>query len=804
MSGIDACLKIAKLTAAAGEMTPFPFIKGAAQYNEFRQPRKTSWQQIRTMTMTQLTLSDVHNDITTGFSTLTGSMEASERNITSIKNNIEEIRTLGVQQRGLYKGVIWDIIPGNIHVIQRVTHSLRSCHCTGSTYKDSYCTVENSNTVKIIREYQAQGNNGGDTMDLGQLDHAINFFMKQRHPNLPQIFGVCRSPDFPAIIFHGTTQIPLNQYLHDLPATQFIPFFSELFQDLQSVSEVLPMENYRHLASFNYYTVFITHNEEEVYVNKYGKPVFGDLLCYTYYHLGPFSLSCTQEDGKYSLCWDASRASDRLFHSQASRWKSSSSLQKGDLQNCYEVIIYFHRSSLAIGNNVLWTQTFNQHGFQSPQYGLNGLSNPTYHCLDPKDFYAPGSILCNLQDLFSLHQVLVGRVLPPLHGWKWDIYLPKLQGPSGKEEMAEIIDLSFDNGLVSIELSWDDVIRTHIIRIQMPSEHSDAIVKSWIAQTSKLDSCLHSRGYGDDLQAYIIKEMVFYIKTLPKDGIHGDFCHICNAKDQYHHALSLSITAPIIDYDTNIFKSWPIVSCSQVCGMDLLKEEDIFTVKVEQYEEQIEWGSLLSMVHSTIPELNAEHGFDPTCNGIDVCKYFGWPLLETLDSSTGEWMLNGATSQFLRPVPIISDNMPGQILSQEHDSAPNSMDVVTGSIKEILAGEAVTKMESVSIVQHDISIRALIIILIAISVHISTIIYQLVMGHLIQVAEPSPIERAGQWCRGVQLNYLWGQSKILKVLSDQDTIQFRFFLEALLNLDFCSNGNTQNSERSREICLQSQ
>lgn len=31
MSGIDSCLKIAKLTAAAGEITPFPFIKGAAQ-----------------------------------------------------------------------------------------------------------------------------------------------------------------------------------------------------------------------------------------------------------------------------------------------------------------------------------------------------------------------------------------------------------------------------------------------------------------------------------------------------------------------------------------------------------------------------------------------------------------------------------------------------------------------------------------------------------------------------------------------------------------------------------------------------
>ncbi len=50
------------------------------------------------MTMTHLTLSDVHGDVTAGFSTLTGSMEASKRNITSIKDNIEEIHTLGVHQ----------------------------------------------------------------------------------------------------------------------------------------------------------------------------------------------------------------------------------------------------------------------------------------------------------------------------------------------------------------------------------------------------------------------------------------------------------------------------------------------------------------------------------------------------------------------------------------------------------------------------------------------------------------------------------------------------------------------------------
>ncbi len=74
--------------------------------------------------MTQLTLSDVHGDVTTGFSTLAGSVKESERNIAStIKDNTEEIRTMGARQsenmenlstrlsqasrqRGLYKRVV--------------------------------------------------------------------------------------------------------------------------------------------------------------------------------------------------------------------------------------------------------------------------------------------------------------------------------------------------------------------------------------------------------------------------------------------------------------------------------------------------------------------------------------------------------------------------------------------------------------------------------------------------------------------------------------------------------------------------
>ncbi|PBK71140.1 hypothetical protein ARMSODRAFT_1083378 [Armillaria solidipes] len=238
----------------------------------------------------------------------------------------------------------------------------------------------------------------------------------------------------------------------------------------------------------------------------------------------------------------------------------------------------------------------------------------------------------------------------------------------------------------------------------------DEILQSWIAQTSKLHSFLRSRGYDDDLGlgAYIIEDVEFYIQISPKDDWHSDddgwdgddFCHICDAKDQYHHALSLAITAPVIDYETNTITYWPVVSCSRVCGMDSLQVEDVFIVKVVGHEFKARWGSVLPrMVPLTIPELNAEHGFDPAREGADVCEYFGWPLLEILDSPTGEWILNGTISG---TTSVISDS-PDQILSEECDSASHDSDMVTGSIEEVQVGEALTKTEVVAVVRYDIT-----------------------------------------------------------------------------------------------------
>ncbi len=59
---------------------------------------------------------------------------------------------------------VWDVIPGDIHIIAPVTRSLRKYRTV--RYQDSYCTIENSDTRKVIRKYQTSGDDREDTIEV--------------------------------------------------------------------------------------------------------------------------------------------------------------------------------------------------------------------------------------------------------------------------------------------------------------------------------------------------------------------------------------------------------------------------------------------------------------------------------------------------------------------------------------------------------------------------------------------------------------------------------------------------------------
>ncbi|KAK0211615.1 hypothetical protein IW262DRAFT_350214 [Armillaria fumosa] len=122
-------------------------------------------------------------------------------------------------KKGYYKGMVRDFAPGDVYLIATESHD----------HRQGYCTVENSNTVKLIRMYQPHIGNEEDIMK--QLDHDIDIFSRPRHPNIAQVFGVCRSPNLPAIIFHGSMRVPVGEYLDSIPVQEFVLFYVKFVQD---------------------------------------------------------------------------------------------------------------------------------------------------------------------------------------------------------------------------------------------------------------------------------------------------------------------------------------------------------------------------------------------------------------------------------------------------------------------------------------------------------------------------------------------------------------------------------------------
>ncbi|KAK0479215.1 hypothetical protein IW261DRAFT_167805 [Armillaria novae-zelandiae] len=136
--------------------------------------------------------------------------------------------------RGYYRGQIRELRMGDIYLGKHMYPSVRY---STREYQDCYGTVECSNTAKIIRVYQHSTHDEGAI--LKRFDEVVEAFINLKHSSIIQIFGICRSPKFLAIVFHGGTRIPFYDYARDLTAKKILSFCTQLFYDLESVAEYL-------------------------------------------------------------------------------------------------------------------------------------------------------------------------------------------------------------------------------------------------------------------------------------------------------------------------------------------------------------------------------------------------------------------------------------------------------------------------------------------------------------------------------------------------------------------------------------
>ncbi|KAK0193263.1 hypothetical protein F5146DRAFT_1133930 [Armillaria mellea] len=100
--------------------------------------------------------------------------------------------------KGYYKGQVRELFPGDIYLERPVSPSR---HESSLRYQDMYGTVKCSNKAKIICVYQHSSDN--EEAMLKWFNMIVDAYIPLKHPNIQQVFGVCRSPSLPAIVFHG-------------------------------------------------------------------------------------------------------------------------------------------------------------------------------------------------------------------------------------------------------------------------------------------------------------------------------------------------------------------------------------------------------------------------------------------------------------------------------------------------------------------------------------------------------------------------------------------------------------------------
>ncbi|KAK0239397.1 hypothetical protein EDD85DRAFT_949250 [Armillaria nabsnona] len=331
---------------------------------------------IRTTTMARLVLSDFQDQVNTRLGALAGAMEATERNVTSvIKDNIKEARTSGdlqseklqmtlcdFRQRGLYKGVVRDLIPGDIYLKASIP---RICHNGSRSDFDEYHAVINDRP-KIVRVFRAQADQQERVMQRFQKE--VDRRLHLRHPNISQLFGVCTSPNFLALIMHSAN---VERHLYEVLSNEssvkgVLLFFLRMYNDLQSIANYLAEQAWIQQQEQDDSDGKTLHAQTGCF-DEQGRVILNDLSL-GYHPFIPFELhlgrSGVSVDANMNLYNHATRRYgvvelERLF-------QHSAKLERTDLRHFYESVYFL------LGYNTWCCYSYPERCYNYPGYAGTG------------------------------------------------------------------------------------------------------------------------------------------------------------------------------------------------------------------------------------------------------------------------------------------------------------------------------------------------------------------------------------------------------------------------------------------------
>ncbi|PBK80326.1 hypothetical protein ARMGADRAFT_1092341 [Armillaria gallica] len=255
---INSCLQTVKLIGVVGEMAPFPFIQGVAlctvvileniqkAENNRSDMRELAKSIVDTLVAVRDTVIEHGPTSMSHFQNICVEFQDYMTELLSKLNN--ECRSCGIQwvlkakkisddisaywqqvQAVKEDFLVWDLIPRGIYLKASVP---RSCHNGSCLDIDEYHTVIYDHP-KIVCIFRAQA--GQQEQVMQQFQKEVDRRLHLRLLNISQLFSVCTSPTFLALIMHSPN-IEWHLYYvlsNESSVKGVLLFFLQMYNDLQ-------------------------------------------------------------------------------------------------------------------------------------------------------------------------------------------------------------------------------------------------------------------------------------------------------------------------------------------------------------------------------------------------------------------------------------------------------------------------------------------------------------------------------------------------------------------------------------------
>ncbi|KAK0232459.1 hypothetical protein EDD85DRAFT_848029 [Armillaria nabsnona] len=177
-------------------------------------------------------------------SEVSGHSIAIEDTLRTLRLDISDIHEKALtrsRRKMSYQDQIHEIMPGDISMKQEIFRRTHE-HLMTVDIIDYDSEIDTSPSPKLVRVYRAR--RGSEALAVKMLYGDLHQFISLRHPNIPQLFGVCTSSSFPALIFHQDTarKKTVEQHRSSLTLLEVLNFDLQLAGKLGVYQDMFPSE----------------------------------------------------------------------------------------------------------------------------------------------------------------------------------------------------------------------------------------------------------------------------------------------------------------------------------------------------------------------------------------------------------------------------------------------------------------------------------------------------------------------------------------------------------------------------------